>query len=121
MYNVHCMIYIVYCTVGNDWCAVSDSRAKHVSRLPRRIFSKKCLNFTFRRFYVYLRNDVLPEYPLNVYCYLFTGFTLIEANLNLVDWIISYMGITESSYLLDIACGRGKYTVEIAKRTGNQV
>jgi len=44
--------------------------------------------------------------------------TLIEANDNMVEWIVSELGVTESSKLLSIGCGRGKYSIEIAKKTG---
>ena len=50
--------------------------------------------------------------------WLFPGKTLIEANDNMVDWIIEKLNIDHKSIVLDIGCGRGKYTVEIAKKTG---
>ena len=43
---------------------------------------------------------------------------MTEANDHMVDWIIKELNITKESSLLDIGCGRGKYTVEIAKKTG---
>jgi hypothetical protein len=36
----------------------------------------------------------------------------------MVDWLIKKLGIDSQSTILDVGCGRGKYTIEIAKRTG---
>ena len=43
------------------------------------------------------------------------------ANERMVDHIISSLDITENSCVLDLGCGRGRYAVEIAKRTGCRV
>ena len=43
---------------------------------------------------------------------------LVEANENMIKHIISTLNITSQSYVLDLGCGNGIYTVEIAKRSG---
>ena len=45
---------------------------------------------------------------------------LVEANENMVDYIIADQEIGPESKILDLGCGRGGYTVGIAKRTGCQ-
>lgn len=44
--------------------------------------------------------------------------TLIEANDNMVEWIVKELNVTADSKLLSIGCGRGKYSIEISKKTG---
>ena len=41
-----------------------------------------------------------------------------QANEEMVQYIISKLGITKESKLLDLACGKGMYTVRIAEITG---
>ena len=43
---------------------------------------------------------------------------LQQANEEMVQYIISKLGITKESKLLDLACGKGMYTVRIAEITG---
>ncbi|KAL5247301.1 hypothetical protein ACHWQZ_G019240 [Mnemiopsis leidyi] len=43
---------------------------------------------------------------------------LVDGNENMVRYIISQLGITKDSYLLDLGCGKGMYTVRIAEITG---
>ena len=43
------------------------------------------------------------------------------ANERMVDHIISSLDITANSCVLDLGCGRGRYAVEIAKKTGCRV
>ena len=43
---------------------------------------------------------------------------LVQANENMVEHIISTLDISRDSHVLDLGCGKGMYTVEIAKRTG---
>ncbi|KAL5247061.1 hypothetical protein ACHWQZ_G019055 [Mnemiopsis leidyi] len=43
---------------------------------------------------------------------------LVAANENMVRYIISQLGINKDSYLLDLGCGKGMYTVRIAEITG---
>ena len=43
---------------------------------------------------------------------------LVQANENMVEHIISTLDISRDSHVLDLGCGNGMYTVEIAKRTG---
>ena len=44
--------------------------------------------------------------------------SLREANESMVEYIISELGITTESRVLDLACGQGMYLVQIAARTG---
>ena len=43
---------------------------------------------------------------------------LVQANENMVEHIITTLDISRDSHVLDLGCGNGMYTVEIAKRTG---
>ena len=50
-----------------------------------------------------------------------TCTTLTQANYNMVKFIITELGVDKDSKILDIACGRGKYAIEIGKMTGCRV
>ena len=43
---------------------------------------------------------------------------LKQANEDMVQWIINKLGINKDSHVLDLACGKGMYTVRIAETTG---
>ena len=50
--------------------------------------------------------------------HIIAGKTLTEANDYMTNWIVEKLGITESSNVLDIGCGKGKYIAEIAQKSG---
>lgn len=43
---------------------------------------------------------------------------LVEGNMNMVDWIIEKLQINESSYILEVGCGKGGYVLNIVEKTG---
>lgn len=43
---------------------------------------------------------------------------LKQANEDMADWIVAKLGINKDSVILDLACGKGMYTVRIAQLTG---
>ena len=43
---------------------------------------------------------------------------LKQANEDMAQWVISKLGINKDSHILDLACGKGMYTVRIAETTG---
>ena len=43
---------------------------------------------------------------------------LKQANEDMVQWLVAKLGINKNSHVLDLACGKGMYTVRIAEITG---
>ena len=69
-----------------------------------------------------LWNDLAPGYfnygRISPETDLDTVENLVQANEDMVLWIISKLGINKDSHVLDLACGKGMYTVRIAEITG---
>lgn len=78
--------------------------------------NQKEVNNVYENLFTRLWRESCGDY-LNFGMFDDTCKTLIEANDNMVDWIIEKLNIDNKSTVLDIGCGRGKYTVEIAKKT----
>jgi len=74
------------------------------------------VNNVYKNLFTKLWRESCGDY-LNFGMFDETCESLTEANDRMVDWLIKKLGIDSQSTILDVGCGRGKYTIEIAKRT----